>query len=327
MAVFKNNLEKSIFATIAYFDIFDYPLTLIEIWKWLYQPVNQLTVDGLRFDLLEIQKTLEESNVLKSLVNSWRGFYFLNGRNNLVELRQERYNLAEKKFKKALRVAHFLKFIPGIKMIAVCNDLAWSNAPKESDIDIFIVTVKNKIWFVRFWAVWFLKFFGLRPSPRKTEDKICLSFLVDEENLNLEKISLDKSDIYLIYWIAQLVPIYDCGEVYAKFVKANEWIKKYLPNSFGSETSGRRTLASQAKRSEVKQLCFAESVACQGVRASHNDLVERFFRWLQMKIMPARLKKMANKDSRVIVSDSMLKFHINDRREEYKRRWKKRLEL
>jgi hypothetical protein len=44
-----------------------------------------------------------------------------------------------------------------------------------------------------------------------------------------------------------------------------------------------------------------------------------------MKVMPSKLKEMANKDSRVITSDSILKFHENDRREEYKNKWIQRI--
>ncbi len=324
MADFKNNLEKSIFATLVYFDIFDYPLTAVEIWKWLFK------ISDLRFqisdldsrsssenqkleignvevaNLADIKKYLEYSETLRPLIDSSRGFYFLRGRENLVEIRQGRYKLAEKKFKKALRISRFLKLIPGVKMVAVCNDLAWSNAPEESDIDFFVVVAPRKIWFVRFWAAGFLKIFGLRPSRQKTKDKICLSFFAGENHLNLESIAVGQPDIYLIYWIAQLLPIYDSGGIYEKFIKANAWVKKYLPNFFEIELSERRYLGG------------ATLPTWLGVG-------EKFFRWLQMKLMPENLKKMANRDSRVIVNDSILKFHVNDRREEYKKIWEEKL--
>lgn len=316
-----DNLEKSILATIAYFDIFDYPLTLFEIWKWLFviadlnlsasEPrsfVENLKseIEDSKISLIKIQKILESSPILKSLVDSQRGFYFLRGQNNLVEIRRQRYNLAEGKFKKASRVICFLKFIPGVKMIAICNDLAWSNAPEKSDVDFFVITAHHKIWFVRFWAAIFLKIFGLRPSPKKIQDKICLSFFVDENHLNLESIAICRPDIYLIYWIAQLVPIYDCGGVYEKFIKANSWIKEYLPNFFEIELSKRRYLRGMTLPTWL-------------------GTGEKFFRWLQIRLMPKNLKEMANRDSRVIVNDAMLKFHVNDRRERYKKIWEEKI--
>lgn len=292
-------MEKSILATISYFDIFDYPLTEIETWKWMFQ----LGDSGQNCGLSTVGEFLEKNESIKSLVVSRRGFYFLRGRENIVDSRQARYNLAEKKFKKALRVARFLRRLPGVRMIAVCNNLAWSNASEGSDIDLFIVVRPGKIWVTRFWATSFLKLFGLRPSKNKSKNKICLSFFVDEKNMNLEKISLPVPDIYLIYWVSQVYPIYDAGGVYQKFIEDNSWVKKYLPNFFSNEPSSARQLG---RRQWV--------LAALGIG-------DNFFRFVQMRAMPKEIRKMANKDFRVIVRDSMLKFHVNDRRAEYRERW------
>lgn len=298
-----NNLEQAILSTLTYFDIFNYPLTATEIWKWLYCPENKIDGDNSKYGFSEIREKLEKGEILKSLIDSRQGFYFLKDKSNLVELRQARYNLAEKKFQKAISVAKFIERMPGVRMIAVCNSLARSNASEESDIDFFVVTDKNKIWTARFFAAGFIKIFGLRPNKKSAKDKICLSFFVDESNLDLEKISVDAPDIYLVYWIGQLIPIYDSGGVYKKFLKENEWIKRYLPNFSGTELSDRRNTG----RAGWSLPYFREG--------------EKFFRWLQMRFMPPKLKEMANCDSRVIVNDSMLKFHANDRRAEYKEKW------
>jgi predicted nucleotidyltransferase len=296
----QNNLEKSILATIAYFDVFNYPLTVAEIWKWLYS--KEESRDG-SLTIGEIWKILENNQSLKSLVNSYRGFYFLKNRDDLVEVREVRYVLAMKKIKRARRVAKFLKFIPGIKMIALCNSLAWTNAREESDIDFFIVTGKNKIWTARFWAAGFLQIFGLRPSKKNTRDKICLSFFADYDSLNLESLTTGSPDIYLIYWVAQLQPLFDRGGMYNKFWQANAWIKKFLPNVF--------------PRDGINEVSENRPVKI--------GLGEKFFRWLQLKLMPKNLKDMANRDGRVVVSDHILKFHANDRREEYKKIWEEKM--
>lgn len=298
----QNNLEKSILATLVYFDIFDYPLTAPEIWKWLYleETKNSLPTIG------EILQILEDSDKIKSLVSSRRGFYFLKNREGLVEIRESRYVLAFKKMKRAKRIANFLKFIPGIEMVALCNSLAWANAREESDIDFFIVTAPNKIWTARFWSAGFLKIFGLRPNKKNNKDKICLSFFTDEDSLNLEPLAISKADTYLIYWITQLQPLFDRGGVYDKFWQANAWIKKFLPNIFPRGVD------------EKENTVFSAGTATAG-------LLEKFFRWFQIKMMPKNLREMANCDSRVIITDKILKFHANDRREEYKKMWEEKI--
>lgn len=295
----QNNLEKSILATIAYFDIFDYPLTITELWKWLYlekAEENSPTIG-------EIWKILENSELLKSLVQKSRGFYFLKNREVLLITREERYVLAFKKLKRAKRIAGVLKFIPGIKMIAICNSLAWTNAREESDIDFFVVTDKNKIWTSRFWAAGFLHIFGLRPSKKNNKDKICLSFFVDFDSLDLESLSTEIPDIYLIYWVAQLAPLFDRGGIYHKFWRSNSWIKKFLPNIFLREGIDK---VSENRPTKI-------------------GLKEKFFRWLQIKMLSKKLKEMANHDSRVVITDKILKFHANDRREEYKKMWEEKM--
>lgn len=295
----QNNLEKSVLATIAYFDVFDYPLTVGEIWKWLYSEKTEANSPTIG----EIWKILENSQLLKSLVQSSRGFYFLKNREELLDIREARYILSLKKIKRAGRVVGFLKFISGIKMIALCNSLAWTNAREESDIDFFIITEKSKIWTTRFWAAGFLQIFGLRPNKKNNKDKICLSFFVDEESLDLEPLAVGEPDIYLIYWAAQLQPLFDRGGVYQKFWQANFWIKKFLPNIF--------------PRDEAQKI--------NKDRSRKIGLGEKFFRWLQLKMLPKNLKEMVNCDSRVVITDKILKFHANDRREEYKKMWEEKL--
>jgi hypothetical protein len=42
---------------------------------------------------------------------------------------------------------------------------------------------------------------------------------------------------------------------------------------------------------------------------------------MQLRILPASLKSIANIDSRVIISDTMLKFHDKDTRHALKKKW------
>ncbi|OGL66920.1 hypothetical protein A2856_00230 [Candidatus Uhrbacteria bacterium RIFCSPHIGHO2_01_FULL_63_20] len=48
---------------------------------------------------------------------------------------------------------------------------------------------------------------------------------------------------------------------------------------------------------------------------------ERFAKAFQLRRLPAPLAALMNRDTRVVVDDTMLKFHENDRRAEYRDRW------
>ncbi|MBU4511993.1 hypothetical protein KKD19_01970 [Patescibacteria group bacterium] len=308
-----SDLEKSILSVIVYFDIFDYPLTLMEVGRY----------SDTKSWMSEVRKCLEYLSH-EGLVMSRDGFYFLKDRHGLVSQRMQRYNIAERKFRRALRVLKILKSLPFVRMIAVCNNLAYSNARDKSDIDLFIVSKAGRIWCCRFFILMALKILGLRPKGEKTRDKICASFFTTEESLDLEKIKL-ADDIYLHYWLEQVAPIFDEG-IYDKFRGQNLWV---CENDYGWEMIGRRKLLNcrrpralsfveRSKGGIAKLLrCFCEKLFL--------NVDERFYRWLQMRIMPRRLKDLANKNTDVIVNDRMLKFHDNDRRGYYRDEFKRRI--
>lgn len=324
------DLEKSIFSTIAWFDIFDYPLTAWEIWKWGCHGKANISVRGESFpdeemgvsagknQISKIKEILEKSGKLKESISHKNGFYFLRWRDDLIEVRKERYLLAEKKYRKLLKIAKILAHLPFVKSIAVADGLSYSNSKKEDDIDLFIITAKNRIWLVRFLSILVLKLFRARPTLANKKDKICLSFFISEEALNLNRIMLPEKgglpDVYFIYWLAWLYPIYDEG-IWQKFIEANSWIRNHLPNYFSQEPILRRKIVLKPIGRFSKRFC--EKIHL-GV---FNDLSEKFHRWLQMKLMPQCLKKLANKTTAVIISDQILKFHDKDKREIYREKF------
>ncbi|MFH1565028.1 MAG: hypothetical protein ABIC82_04215 [bacterium] len=253
---------------------------------------------------------------LKNIVGENNGFYFL-ARNNANYLtRQKRCYLADKKFKRAKKIAWMLSKIPFIKMIAVCNSLGYGNVREDSDIDLFVVTAKNRVWAARLLSVILIKFLNLRPREGRVKDTICMSFFVDEDNLNLEKFKISENDIYLTFWVAQVFPVYDRGGVYERFFKENEWIKKILPNAEKREVEFGRVV--QIKSNPPNPPCQGGVLNKNSVQA---NWLEKFSKKVQSKFMNSRLKEMANKDTRVVVNDGVLKLFAVDRREEYMKRW------
>ena len=142
----RSQIEQSILKTLAFFDIFNYPLTTEEIWKWLYRP-------GAKVSLADIKAVLADSDFLRDKISLIEGFYALRGREHTHLIRKQHNNLAERKFARAVRLVRLYKYLPFIKMIAVCNTLAYSNASEDSDIDFFIITNKRRIWLVRFFTI------------------------------------------------------------------------------------------------------------------------------------------------------------------------------
>jgi hypothetical protein len=306
-----NQLDKNIFETIVWFDIFDYPLTAWEIYKWGYD--RSLNVKA---QTSKIEETLEKSEELKKLISQKHGFYFLKWRDDLVRIRKERYLLAEKKYKKLIRITSFIKLVPFIRLIATATGLAYVNAKENDDIDLFIIAKKSKVWTVRFFSVLLLKIFAARPTPANKKDKICLNFFTDEETLNFRKLMLAEennwSDVYLIYWLAWLYPVFQEGDVWQKFILENNWLKEYLPNYRFQKPANCRCLTMNHFSSLIKKTLEFTFLG---------KWWENIFHLWQMKIMPRQLKQLANKNSSVIINNQMLKFHDKDRRGEYRKKF------
>lgn len=318
-------LEQALVRTLAFFDIFNYPLTMVEIWMWLNTNHTQINTNNSRIDTnnTRINHEYRVSDIDAALsrmtdkVESKNGFYFLKGREAIIEERLRRYGFAEDKFQRAIKFIKIFRFIPFIKTIAICNTLAYSNSAQSGDIDLFVIAKKNRLWLTRFLVVGFLKLLKVRPTEENKEDTIDTTFFLSDEDLNIKELQLQNPDTYLIYWINQVVPIYDINNTYQKFQSANGWIKECLPNTYGYQLNDRRL---------VSQNWFTKIISWKLKLLLDWQFWENMVKKYQLKVLPRSIKEMMNKDSRVVINDKMLKFHRGDRRAEYQEKYTRTLE-
>ena len=299
------NLEKSILGAIVYVDIFEYPLTLIEIQKYL---LNKKDFILEKHSLNDIDNLVSGS--LADKISTKEGFYFLKGREKIVNTRKQRYIFAKHKYDKALRVTKFLSRLPFVRMISVCNSLSYSNTREESDIDLFVITAKGGVWWARFLSLLILKIFKMRPGQNGAKDKICLSFFVDEENLNLKNLQAGENDYYFSYWLSTLYPLYDSGGYYYQLMLSNKWLIEKLPQSVICQPHFTRTIKDKSGAKYLVEMFLI----------SFSALIKK----IQEKSFPGQIRELINKDTRVRVERGILKFHTTDRREQYAREFEKR---
>ncbi len=295
-------IKEAIFKTIVFFDIFDYPLTAFEIWQYLDYHCSLYDVEKV---LLDIDKEKIESN---------GAYYFLKNRKEIVRTRSRRYNYSDRKMKRAMRISRLFRFIPWIKMIAIGNIIGSNNLKDGSDIDFFIITEKNRVWLSRFFTTIITKLLLLRPRVNNVRDKICLSFYISDDKANLENLHLEKNkDPYFVYWLANLMPIYQRNNYYKKFLKKNNWLRIVLPNWEPLLVSTHRDIGREP------------SFVYRGIIDLFIGGLEKEVKNLQLKILPNDLRRIMNKDTRVVINDSVLKLHVKDRRQEYLELFEKRI--
>lgn len=301
-----NRLEHEVLRTVHYFNLFSYPLTPFEAWKWLMSESTGVS----RGDVAAAMATLERDG----RVGRREGFVFVHGRENIVNERKEKYRIAEKKFAKVLRTVRVLRFLPFVRAVAVCNSLAYANARLESDLDVVIVGTTGHLWTTRFFTAGLLAVLGLRPTPKQSQDRICLSFFLSRFDVDLSGLLLSSGDPYFAYWLDMLVPVFGDPKQFDALRNANPWFRRQLPNAAGAYGSDRRRVFA-SPISTAFQRCFEVAIAW----------MEPLLRRVQLGLLPKELSRLLNIDSRVVANESVLKFHANDRRQFFVDRFRQRL--
>lgn len=207
-------LEKAILATISYHDIFAYPLTNAQVLAFLIDKKTSQKHVNLLLDTLISKEELANKNEL----------FFLKGKEKLAAIRHKRNRYSEKKLKWAKFYALVLRIVPTISAVCLTGALSMDNSDKNDDIDLLIITRKYSLWTSRFFANLLLFPFRRKPNSTKNSDKACLNIFLDEADLQI----LDQN-IYTAHEICQMKLLWGINS-YTKFLKANIWYKKYLPN-------------------------------------------------------------------------------------------------
>lgn len=211
--------KSAILKTLIYSDIFDYPLTKEEIWKFLIGKIDKKSFEkSLSINILPLDKWEHK-----------HGFYFLLGREEIVEKRIKRKKESGKKLDFARKIIQKLSLAPTVSLIGISGGLALENSEKNDDIDLFVITSKNALWITRLTLVFLLVVMGqYRGRGKKESQGVCLNMLIDEKALMFKK---DRQDLYTAHEIVQLRPVLNRNNVYEKFMSANRWVKKFLPNA------------------------------------------------------------------------------------------------
>jgi len=187
--------------------------------------------------------------------------------------------------------------------------LSFGTVNEESDIDLFVVAKKGRLFIVRSFVTFLFQVLGVRRHGNKTSARFCLSFFVDDESMDLSEIAIE-NDIYLAVWTESLVPVIDDG-VFEEFKRGNQWIGKFLgPVNFRRS----RLILNNGFYG------FLGGVFEFLLRGRLGNFIERKLMGWQLRRSRKKAKQV-DVDASLIVSEGILKFHNLDRRRLYRRRW------
>lgn len=213
-------------------------------------------------------------------------------------------SLIEKEFfEKTYKYVNLIKWLPWLEMIAIWNSLSMNAWTKESDIDLFIITKNNTMWFVRIIITFIFQILWVRKTAKKHAWRFCLSFFCTKSWMNFSKWKLE-NDVYLYFWIIYLKPILNYNNTYEKFLNENnKWADFTEYNDIIKENKKfiRYFKNDKNEQNSSKIILFL------------NNFLKRIF-------LPKTIKHYEKlwKPFWVIINDNLLKFHDGDIREKVK---------
>ncbi|MBW4891786.1 hypothetical protein KXQ82_18820 [Mucilaginibacter sp. HMF5004] len=202
-------IKEDIISALAYFDMFDYPLMGREIYLFLKNRYPQYQFD----DTLQCL-------VLNELVYRFDKFYSLKNDPLLITRRVNSNKKAIEMMNFAGKLSNVLIKFPYIRGIAVSGALSKNFINGDKDIQLFIITAKNRLWIARslISIIKKLRFFGAK------QNHFCTHYYIDEEQLEVPEKTL-----YTAIEIVTLIPLHG-DALFERFYTANTWTGEYLPN-------------------------------------------------------------------------------------------------
>ena len=220
-------LSESIIRTLAYYDLFDHPLTASEIFSFL--PTNHVTQEEIDRELTMLDK--------QSLVFKMGAFYSLQN-NPILEKRRLKGNImAEEYLNIAVRQSKRIASFPFVRSVMISGSLSKGYADENSDIDFFVVTEPGRLWIARTLLVAYKRLFLFN-----SHKYFCVNYFVDEKHLEIEE-----KNLFTATEIATLIPLYDNGH-YCELLLNNSWLYRFYPNFRMSSAVNANGTAGFAKR-------------------------------------------------------------------------------
>ena len=321
--VVDRHLEQYIFDTIRYFDIFEMPVTATQIWRSL---VVTRSGTGVRWQgqrvvsLRQLREALQRSRWLKERMENCWGYYCLRGAGSgssggvrgYVRRRLVRHILAQYKWKIARRVVRLLAPLPFVRMIGVTGSLALGHTRPASDLDLFIIVRRGRIWTARLWLLLVTQLMGRRRKHWNEEapDKICLNHYIVDSSLTM---AAEIRNLYTAVLYTQAIPLTGLS-MYRRWIAANgQWMRRWLMYPAAPILAWRQAV--KTPRLAWLMQRWAESLLLEPIGGG--------LEWVAEKVQRRTMLLHADpgRAGRVVVSDTELAFHPDSKESHVLRRF------
>lgn len=207
------SLKELIIIHINYRDVFNAPISKNDLIKWIIKEPDLDKIQKIEIVLKELKD--------KDLIIEKKGFLAVVGKEEIINLQEEKTVLTQKLINKGSTFLRLLGKLPFIKFIGISGSVAAKNpTPNQNnhvDLDLFIIVSKNSLWPV------FLveRIFTNILRFLKGDHFYCFNYVTDETFLEIHN-----KNFYTASEMVNLIPIIDKG-VFNNFISSNKWFRMY----------------------------------------------------------------------------------------------------
>jgi len=205
--------EMSVLRAVIYASLFQFPLTPVEARR---------TLVGCALSEIELMALYRQSGFLQKRLDYRRGYFVPAGRGEWVVERADREARSRRFIDANRRVLNVLCAIPFVRLLAISGSLAHLNAPRDADLDLFVITRGQRAWSVSAAIVVLSKLMGCRAI-------VCANFVVTDTDMSIEP-----RDEFSANQTIHLRPVIG-ADAYREFLDANPFVRTVYPNADSCE--------------------------------------------------------------------------------------------
>lgn len=202
--------------------------------------------------------------------------------------------LVDKRWHRAEKTAWLLQMVPFVRFIALTGSLAYGTVKESSDIDVFIITKKGRIWLTRAWSTLLLRIIGKYRTETRRAGMICPNRFVTDDYLLIQPENRYHAQDY-----TQMVPLFDAGGMYDQFIGKNKWMEKY--GFFKPRRAA--TLVYSPTLNGLRKIWEFILGGMLG------DVLENIYRNYQLKRKKNKYPELNEQDSTIIANDKEIRIH------------------